>query len=58
MNTKREAGAKAGPKHFRSQILAFILGAFQAAVVTATLWHLLPSGLAEWLIRRFRLGGA
>lgn len=58
MNTKKKAGVETGPKHYRPQILAFILSAFKAAVVTATLWHLLPRGLAEWLIRRFRLGGA
>lgn len=58
MATNKKAGAEVGPKHFRPQILAFILGTFKAALVSLTLWHLLPCGLAEWLIRRFRLRGA
>lgn len=58
MNTNKEAGGKAGQKHFRPQILAFIPGAFKAAVVTLTLRHLVPRRLAELLIRQLRLRGA
>lgn len=58
MNTKKKAGHETGPKHYRTLILARVVGSFKAAIVTATLWHLLPHSFAEWLIRRFRLGGA
>lgn len=58
MKTKKKADGETGPKRFRGLILARVARAFKAAIVTATLWHLLPYGLAEWLIRRLRLGGA
>lgn len=58
MKTKKKAGSDTGPKRFRLLILARALSVFKGAIVTLTLWHLLPRGLTEWPIRRLRLGGA
>ena len=58
MTTEENARWQAGEVVASRRIVARIRGACKAAVLTLALWRLLPYSVAEWIIRRFRLGGA
>ena len=58
MNHKEKAGHETGPKSYCGSILSGLVAAIKASVVTLALWHALPVRLADWLIRRLRIGGA
>lgn len=58
MNIKKRANPAAGPNNRHTAILSRGQAAIKSVVVTLALWHLLPTGFADWLVRRLNLGGA
>lgn len=52
---KNKAGRYTGQSAFCARILPRLRAWIKSAIMVATLWHLLPIPVTEWLIRRLRL---